>query len=59
MHTLKGMARTLGFAAIGSPAATAEAAFEAGSDADLAAIDTLIAELDTRQGADPAVGQVT
>ena len=45
MHSLKGMARTLGFAAIGDAAAQAELAFRAGDTADLEALDVSVAAL--------------
>ena len=45
MHSLKGMARTLGFAAIGDAAAQAELAFRAGDMPDLEALDVSVAAL--------------
>lgn len=49
MHSLKGMARTLGFAAIGDAAAQAELAFRAGDSADLGAIEASVAALATTE----------
>ena len=45
MHSLKGSARTLGFAAIGDAAADAELAFQAGATVDIEAIEASVAAL--------------